>query len=91
MRYVQTISYSCIQDGSEFSNVEPKRGIRQGDPISPCLYILCAEGLISIIKRQKVTGLVHGCSIACGAQLILHLLFADYCILSSGHNSRRQE
>lgn len=56
-----------------------KGGVRQGDPISPYLYILCAEGLSSIIRRYEDVGLLHGCSIARGAPPISHLLFADDC------------
>ncbi|XP_074378458.1 uncharacterized protein LOC141719995 [Apium graveolens] len=81
MRCVQTVSYSFIQDGCEFGNIKPKRGIRQGDPISPYLYILCAEGLSSIIRRHEEVGLIHGCSIARGAPPISHLLFADDCYM----------
>lgn len=50
---IKTVSYSFIQQGTVFGEVQPQRGIRQGDPISPYLYILCAEGLSSIIKRMK--------------------------------------
>ncbi|XP_074347583.1 uncharacterized protein LOC141686447 [Apium graveolens] len=66
-------------DGTEFGNIRPKRGIRQGDPISPYLYILRAEGLSSIIRRYEEAGLVHGCSIARGAPPISHLFFVDDC------------
>ncbi|KAL8093405.1 hypothetical protein AgCh_035325 [Apium graveolens] len=50
---------------------------RKGDPISPYLYILCAEGLSSMIRRNEEAGLLHGCKIARGAPAISHLLFAD--------------
>lgn len=52
---------------------------RQGDPISPYLYILCAEGLSAMIRRNESVGLIHGCTIARGAPTISHLLFADDC------------
>lgn len=79
MQCVQTVSYSFLHDGCEFGNIQPKRGIRQGDPISPYLYILCAEGLSAVIRRNEEVGLVHGISIARGAPPISHLLFADDC------------
>ncbi|WOG90771.1 hypothetical protein DCAR_0310016 [Daucus carota subsp. sativus] len=47
--------------------------------MSPYIYILCAEGLSSIIKRNEEAGLIHGCSVARGAPAISHLLFADDC------------
>ncbi|KAL8125037.1 hypothetical protein AgCh_012638 [Apium graveolens] len=76
---IKTVSYSFIQQGTVFGEVQPQRGIRQGDPISPYLYILCAEGLSSIIKRNEEVGLLHGCSIARRAPSVSHLLFADDC------------
>ena len=76
---IKTVSYSFIQQGTVFGEVRPQRGIRQGEPISPYLYILCAEGLSSIIKINEEVGLLHGCSIARRAPTVSHLLFADDC------------
>lgn len=81
IRCVRTVSYSFIQDGVEFGDLKPERGIRQGDPISPYLYILYAEGLSAIIRGHEKVGLIHGCSIARGAPSISHLLFADDCYM----------
>ncbi|KAL8126011.1 hypothetical protein AgCh_013344 [Apium graveolens] len=77
MKCVTTVSYSFVQEGEIFGDVQPQRGIRQGDPMSPYLYILCAEGLSSMIRRHEQVGLLHGCSIARGAPPMSHLLFAD--------------
>lgn len=81
MLCVRSVSYSFIHNGTVFGNVKPGRGLRQGDPISPYLYILCVEGLSSIIRRHEVVGLVHGYMIARGAPVISHLLFATDCYL----------
>lgn len=79
MSCVKSVSYSFLQNGEIFGDVVPQRGIRQGDPISPYLYILCAEGLSAIMRRHEGVGLIHGCAIARGAPVISHLLFADDC------------
>ncbi|XP_074341908.1 uncharacterized protein LOC141679304 [Apium graveolens] len=68
-------------EGKVFGEVKPERGIRQGDPISPYLYILCAEGLSSMLRRNEEAGLIHGGKIANGAPRVSHLLFADDCYL----------
>lgn len=60
----------------EFGEIVPQRGIRKGGPISPYLYIMCAEGLSSIIRRPK---LIYGCVVARGAPPVSYLLFADDC------------
>lgn len=64
-----------------FGEVRPQRGLRQGDPISPYLYILCSEGLSAMLRRHEEVGLLHGCKIARGAPSVSHLLFADDCYL----------
>lgn len=79
MELVQMVSYSFLQNGNIFGHIIPFRGIRQGDPISPYIYILCAEGLSSILRRNEEAGLLHGCGITRGAPPISHLLFTDDC------------
>lgn len=79
MKCVKTVSYSFIRNGEVFGEVVPHRGVRQGDPISPYLYILCAEGLSGMIRKHEECGLLHGCRIAKNAPSISHLLFADDC------------
>lgn len=79
MKLIKSVSYSFTHHGQEFGNVIPTRGIRQGDPILPYVYILCAEGLSAMIRRIENAGLIHGCTIARGAPTISHLLFADDC------------
>lgn len=79
MELVRSVSYSFLQNGNVFGDINPKRGLRQGDPISPYIYIMCAEGLSAILRRNEEAGLLHGCTIARGAPTISHLLFADDC------------
>lgn len=81
MKLISSVSYSFIRDGTIFGEVILQRGVRQGDPISPYIYIMCAEGLSSIIRRHEEMGLLHGCTIARGAPTISHLLFAGDCYL----------
>lgn len=79
MQCVKSVSYSFLRDGKIFGDVHPQRGIRQGDPISPYLYILCAEGLTGLMRIYEDSGLIHGCKVARGAPGISHMLFADDC------------
>ncbi|XP_074378628.1 uncharacterized protein LOC141720172 [Apium graveolens] len=79
MKCVKTVTYSFLHDGKIFGSVIPQRGVRQGDPISPYLYIMCAEGLSGILRRYEEVGLLHGCKIARGAPSISHMLFTDDC------------
>ncbi|KAH9792028.1 putative reverse transcriptase/RNA-dependent DNA polymerase [Citrus sinensis] len=56
-------------------------GLRQGDPLSPYLFLLSAEGLSSLIAKYEKAGLIHGVQVARKAPVISHLLFADDCFL----------
>lgn len=79
MQCIKTVSYSFLQEGNIFGEVHPQRGIRQGDPISPYLYIMCVEGLTGIIRNYEEKGWIHGCKVTRNAPSISHLLFADDC------------
>lgn len=45
MQCVSTVSYSYLINGAVQGTVEPEREIRQGDPLSPYIFILCSEVL----------------------------------------------
>lgn len=72
MQCVKTVSYSFIRNGEIVGEVVPQRGIRQGDPVSPYLYILCVEGLSTMIRQQEEYGLLYGCKIARNAPSVSH-------------------
>ena len=77
MMCVESLRYKILHDGTEVSPIIPERGLRQGDPISPYLFLICAEGLTSLIEGYEQRRLIHGCRIARRAPSVSHLLFAD--------------
>jgi hypothetical protein len=74
-------SFSILINGSPFGHFTPKRGLRQGDPLSPFLFILGTEALSRILMKQESLGLLKGISISKNNPQITHLLFADDLII----------
>ena len=77
MLCVSTMSYHVIQNGEELGPIHPKRGLRQGDPLSPYPFIICAQGLCNTLSSLEARGLIHDCKVPRGAPIISHLLFVD--------------
>ncbi|XP_019179038.1 PREDICTED: uncharacterized protein LOC109174248 [Ipomoea nil] len=81
MLCVQTVNYAVLVNGEVVGQVCPSWGICQGDPLSPYLFILCAEGLSILLQQAKARGEIHGVRVARGAPAIPHLFFADDSLL----------
>ena len=81
MLCVSTVSYKVLRNRAEVGPIIPSRGLRQGDPLSPYLFIICAEGLSSLIRNREKAGFLHGVKVARSAPSISHIFFADDCLL----------
>ncbi|KAA3453480.1 reverse transcriptase [Gossypium australe] len=81
MKCITTVSYTVILNGNRGSPFQSSRGLRQGDPLSPFLFLFCSEGLSALMKMAKQNGLVKGAKASRYGPEISHLLFADDCIL----------
>jgi hypothetical protein len=74
---VKTLKYKVRVNAMETNIVIPTRGLRQGDPLSPYLFLLVAEGLSSLLKGAESRGEIQGVRLCRNALVISHLLFAD--------------
>ena len=77
MQCVTSVSYRVKVNGNLFDVFVPERGLRQGDPLSPYLFLLCAEGFSALLNASESAGLITGVKICANAPSISHLLFAD--------------
>ena len=55
MECVRTVIYSIMVNGQAVGRIKPSRGIRQGNPLSPYLFLLCAEALSSMLSKAERT------------------------------------
>ena len=80
---VSTPSFSTRINGKSYGKIIPSRGLHQGDPLSPYLFLLYAEGFSSLLAKAKEENKLHGVSICRTrrAPSISHLLFADDSLL----------
>lgn len=53
------------------------RGFRQGDPLSPYLFIICVEGLSFLVHEVDRRNDTRGIMICTGAPVTSHILFTD--------------
>src|ERR1041385_2069388 len=81
MGMVSSVSYSVLFNGNKLEEFIPSRGLRQGDPISPYLFLLAAESLSCLLNSQVGSPHLGGLKVAPSAPPINHLLFADDSLL----------
>jgi hypothetical protein len=77
MACVSSVQYNVRFNSMETDVFTPTRGLRQGDPLSPYLFLLVAEGLSSMLRGAEARGEIKGVQVCRDAPMISHLLFAD--------------
>ncbi|GKB96588.1 reverse transcriptase domain, reverse transcriptase zinc-binding domain protein [Tanacetum coccineum] len=60
-----------------YGGIQFRKGVRQGDPLSPFLFILAAEGLNSIVSEAVENGIFRGIKVGVNNVTVSHLQYAD--------------
>lgn len=81
METVQMATYSVLINGEPRGHITSTCGIKQGDPLSPYLFLLYVEGLSSRLRKSTDTRELHGITSCWGGVQISHLFFADDSLL----------
>ena len=84
---VKTVTYSILVNGKPKGLIHLSGGFRQGDPLSPFLFLLCTEGLHGLINKAASNGDITGFRLCRHGPKLTHLFFADDSLLFYRANS----
>ena len=90
MQCVTSVSFAVLVNGKPAKHFLPSPGIRQGDAISPFLFIICSEGISALFKDAETKKAIHGLKIRKG-DMTRHLFFADDSLLFIRANDEEVE
>ena len=60
MRCITSVKYKVLMNRQPIGNIVPGRGLRQEDPLSPFIFILCTEALVSLLNHAESQGKITG-------------------------------
>lgn len=80
---ITSVNMQILWEGSATREFLPSRGIRQGDPLSPYLFVICMEKLAHIIQEEVSRGDWKPIRLCKDGPPLSHLFFADDLILLS--------
>nr|KAJ0214448.1 hypothetical protein LSAT_V11C400195850 [Lactuca sativa] len=78
---------SVLVNGSATKEFGMERGVRQGDPLSPFLFNIAAEGLHITMKEAEEKGIFKGLQLPNHGPIISHLQYADDVIFMGSWSS----
>ena len=81
LQCVTTVQFTLLVNGSLSQTFKPKRGLRQSDPLSPYLFLLCANFLSLALVQAEQQNKIQGIRIGRNGCTFTHLLFADNSLL----------
>ena len=77
MRYVTSVTYAMRINGQRYGKIHPTWGLRQGHPLSPYLFLICAEGLSALLHKAVQRKKLRGVAASVKGPKVSHLFFAD--------------
>ncbi|XP_022019330.1 uncharacterized protein LOC110919364 [Helianthus annuus] len=81
MGVLKSANSSVLVNGSPTYTFRCEKGMRQGDPLSPFLFLVVMEALSCMINNAKEAEVIRGIPTPCNGSNISHLLYADDAIV----------
>ena len=81
LKCITIVTYSVLINGEAHGTICSSRGLRQGDPLSPYLFLLCTEAFSALIVEANNSQSLTGVSICRGCLRVTYLFFADDSLL----------
>ena len=81
MECVSTVEYTLLLNGSMTRSFKPSQGLRQGGPLSPYLFLLCANVLSISLTQAEELKKIKGVKVGSSGLSFSHLLFVDDSLL----------
>jgi hypothetical protein len=75
MRCVRSVRLSVKLNGGLSAGFHPSWGLRQGEPLSPYLFIFCVEGFATLLKKAQYENVLKGAKFSLDGPHITHLRF----------------
>ena len=83
MAYVTTVSFEVLINGGKSDQFKLGRGVRQGDSLSPYLFILAQEVLSRLLDREFHLKKISRVKASLNGLAITHVMYADNIVLFS--------
>ena len=74
---VTSVKYAVRINGQPCGHIQPTRGLRQGDPLSPYLFLICAKGLSALLHQVTHRKAIKGVAASAQGPRVSHLFFTD--------------
>ena len=83
MECITSMSFEVLINGGKSENFKPERGMRQGDPLSPYIFILGQKILSRLLEKEFRHHNIIGVKASVGGPAITHVIYADDVVLFS--------
>ena len=75
LRCITLVTCMVLMNGQPMENIVPEKGLRQGDHLSPFIFILCTEALVSLLNHVENKGKITGMRVTCSCTSVSQLFF----------------